>query len=418
MKGRESSQEVGKEVGKASSSGGSCLLGQAVELLPCLSTKRSQFISNIMNFIELRILNMNQSFCNSSEQKKKHFKTPSEGWKVVQPTGVLAWGPTQIANVFARAQTASSSTPPPRECATSRIRSANAPRSASQESAFEYHQALEPQTMLRKLIEGSRTRPAFIIAESLRIVVNVGTQPNEAAKILHFRSRLAYLTGDPITPPGQEWDTDIRKMAAQLQEALTLQESAEYIFPGDMELAGDWKDVKTLLWSTTCQLPELSNESRGLPIHFLMYRNNSRWKISKGQLEATLGLWWWSLKQGDDQPNLFTEKIMLVEESKKMEYKSVIRLWVTQKHTAVSERAIQFPHPMPINSPGSHEVSTSQPSKLYLPTTLSVSTKALLGLQNPIRDAPGTESESGVLLAMETRSSPLQMIAQDIFTLR
>jgi ankyrin repeat protein len=240
-------------------------------------------------------------------------------------------------------------------------------------------------------------------------------QPNEAARILHFRSRLAYLTGDPITPPRQEWDTDIRKMAAQLQEAL--QESAEYVFSGDMELSGDWKDVKALLWSTTCQLPELSNESRGLPIHFLMYRNNSRWKINKDQLEATLGLWWWSLKQGDGQPNLFTEKIMLVEESKKMEYKSVIRLWITQTHTAVSERAIRLPHLMPINSSGFHEVSTSQPGKLYHPTTLSVSTKALLGPQNSIRDVPGAESGSGVLLAMETRSSPLQIIAQDIFTI-
>jgi len=65
---------------------------------------------------------------------------------------------------------------------------------------------------------------------------------------------------------------------------------------------------------------------------------------------------------------------MLVEESKKMmDFKSAIRLWVTQTQT-IDESRIQVPYPMSINSSGFLQVSISQPSASYHPTTLSVST--------------------------------------------
>ncbi|OCL04039.1 hypothetical protein AOQ84DRAFT_129065 [Glonium stellatum] len=101
-------------------------------------------------------------------------------------------------------------------------------------------------------------------------------QPNEAARVLHYRSRLAYLTGEAISATEQRWDTEIRTMAGQLQEAI--HESAEYIFSGSMNLVGDWKDAKAFIWSTTCQLcePSIKTRKKALPIHFLMCRNTGR----------------------------------------------------------------------------------------------------------------------------------------------
>jgi hypothetical protein len=125
-----------------------------------------------------------------------------------------------------------------------------------------------------------------------------------------------------------------------------------------------------------------------------MNRNNGRWKISKYQLEAALGLWWWSLRQLDECSDLFTEKIILVEESKKKDFMSAIRLWVMQTYT-IDERTVSIPDQMSLSSTGS---------------TLSVLTKALFGKQPSV-------SGSGVLLAIETKSSPLEMIAQDMFTI-
>ncbi|KAH8728936.1 hypothetical protein GQ44DRAFT_500074 [Phaeosphaeriaceae sp. PMI808] len=149
---------------------------------------------------------------------------------------------------------------------------------------------------------------------------------NEAARVLHFRSRLAYLTGEPITPTDQGWDTKIRDMSRQLQHAL--QDSADYIFSGGMQLTGDWKNVNALLWSTTCQLSDTSTNRNIFPIHFLMYRNNGRWNINEYQLEAALGLWCWSLKLLPKKSQVYTRKVMFVEGSKKVEFKSAIQLWL------------------------------------------------------------------------------------------
>ena len=104
---------------------------------------------------------------------------------------------------------------------------------------------------------------------------------------------------------------------------------------------------------------------------------------------------------------------MLVEESKVMDFKSAIRLWVTQTHT-IDKNQIQVAYPLSINSSGFFQVSTSKPSASHHPTTPSVSTTELLGSQDSKWDDSCTESGSGGLLAIETRSSPLQMTAQDI----
>jgi ankyrin repeat protein len=236
--------------------------------------------------------------------------------------------------------------------------------------------------------------------------------PNHAARIVHFRSRLAYLTTYPITPHGQEWDTDIRNMAESLQEAL--QDSANYIFSGVMKLSEGWKDASALVWSTTCQLSDPSMKSPHFPIHFLMYRNNKRWEISKYHLEAALGLWMWSLKllPNDIQP--FARKTMLAKEGLEKELESAIRLWVTQADM-INDR-IELLSPPSTNSSEHQWIPASISGESYYPTCLSVSVTTLLG---PLELMEGnTEDKSHTrVLATQTRSSPLQMIAQDIFTI-
>ena len=227
---------------------------------------------------------------------------------------------------------------------------------------------------------------------------------NKAARVLHFRSRLAYLTGEPITPTGQGWETEIRDMSRQLQHAL--QDAADYIFSGGMLLTEDWKNVNNvnaLLWSTTCQLSHRSANNNIFPIHFLMYRNNGRWKINECQLEAALGLWCWSLKQLPKNSQMYTRKVMFVEGSKKMEFQSAIRLWVAQADT-INER-IQLLSPKSLD-----------PSDPFTKSDHHTDPSIMLDILDWQDDETDEGSGDGVL-ALQSRSSPLQMIAQDIFTI-
>jgi ankyrin repeat protein len=235
---------------------------------------------------------------------------------------------------------------------------------------------------------------------------------NEAARVLHFRSRLAYLTGEPITPKDQGWDTEVREMSRHLQHAL--QDSADYIFSGSVQLTGDWKNINALLWSTTCQLSDCSTNRNIFPIHFLMYRNNGRWKISEYQLEAALGLWWWSLKLLPKERQVLTRKVMFARGSKKMEYKSAIQLWVTQAGM-INER-IQLLSPKSVDSSRFNWNPISPSGEPDHPSDPSIPMITSLDFLNLKEDESGMGPESGVL-AIQSRSSPLQIIAQDIYTI-
>ncbi|KAH7145594.1 ankyrin repeat-containing domain protein [Dactylonectria estremocensis] len=227
---------------------------------------------------------------------------------------------------------------------------------------------------------------------------------NEAAKILRIRSRLAYLTSDSITSPEQAWQSDVREMAGKLQEAL--QDTVEYIFSAENMLSDEWKQANALVWSTTCKLSQPTPKGGSpLPIHFLMYRDESGWKIDKHQLEASLGLWWWSLKQLEDVESLFVCKSILVEESQKSNFKSAIRLWITQTH-GITESAV----------PDCSTQESDASNRTY-PPTLSVVT-SLRGSETPdTLEEEDSDMCPGAILSLKTKGSPLQKIAQDVFTI-
>ncbi|KAH7165344.1 ankyrin repeat-containing domain protein [Dactylonectria macrodidyma] len=227
---------------------------------------------------------------------------------------------------------------------------------------------------------------------------------NEAAKILRIRSRLAYLTSDSVTSPEEAWQSDVREMAGKLQEAL--QDTVEYIFSAENMLSDEWKQANALVWSTTCMLSQPPHKGQApLPIHFLMCRDENGWKIEKHQLEASLGLWWWSLKQLEDVENLFAGKSILVEESQKSNFESAIRLWITQTH-GISESTV----------PNCGTQDSDESNRTY-PSTLSV-VASLIGSETP--NSSEEEEEDmypGALLSLKTKGSPLQKIAQDVFTI-
>ncbi|KAK6513482.1 hypothetical protein TWF281_005106 [Arthrobotrys megalospora] len=213
-------------------------------------------------------------------------------------------------------------------------------------------------------------------------------RPNKAARIMHYRTRLARLT-DPLVLGDREWETPIRPMAEKLKTSI--EAAAAHIFSGEMKLSSNWKDARALVWSSTCQLnaPGDLNGER-FPIHFLLYRRDSRWIISSHHLEAVLGLWRWSLKLHDDSRKFYTKKALLVTEaSKKEEMKSTLRLWISQT-LWIDEDDYSCPF------------QTSEPQSL---------------LSIPASTFPPAGSKDRVILSAPTIETPLTLLAQDIFTM-
>lgn len=222
--------------------------------------------------------------------------------------------------------------------------------------------------------------------------------PNKAARLMLYRARMSYLTGTAVESPEHRWDSEIRQIAARLQDAI--QESTDYIFRS-MKLSKNWNTVESLVWSTACQLLAPSNGDRKVfPIHLSMYRRGGQWKISQHQLEAVLGLWSWSLAQltMGQQNILFKKKTFAATESDHAnEVLSAIRLWVTQT--------------LPISRDSFRQVRNGL-NDSYYPTTLSIPLRSLTWYSRT------QENETAsVLLSITTKSPPLQLIAQDIFAL-
>ncbi|KAF3165410.1 hypothetical protein TWF788_000761 [Orbilia oligospora] len=214
--------------------------------------------------------------------------------------------------------------------------------------------------------------------------------PNKAARILHYRRRLARLT-DSITPEQERpWDGQVRTIAGKLKRAI--EATARHIFSSEMSISDEWKNAGALVWSSTCRLNAPGEPAAGcFPIHFLLYRENGQWTISQHQLEAVLGLWQWSLKTQTGSRKFFDKKVLAItEESKKDSLKSMIRLWISQD--LIIDDA-KFSYPLD--------------PKFELQSVLSVA--ALTSSQ------PGPKNQA--MLSIPSTASPLELIARDIFTM-
>ncbi|KAK6525184.1 hypothetical protein TWF694_005330 [Orbilia ellipsospora] len=252
---------------------------------------------------------------------------------------------------------------------------------------------------------------------------NNAVLPNKAASIMRYRTRLAYLTDDGTLDDGQRWDTEVRKIAAKLKNAI---ETTATMFSDDLELLTNWKDAEALVWSSTCQLskpaaePKPSEFDDKLPIHFLLYRDENKrgWFIDKHQLEAVVGIWKWSLTVQsrssniqDEQNPFFSRKAFLVGEANRTEeLVSTIRLWISHSlnidkeliNPSINEGSI---HPYEMSHISPTECGVSLKAHTALSITVSSLDEVKTALNEPAR----------VVLSTPSNLSPLELIAQDIF---
>ncbi|KAF3282013.1 hypothetical protein TWF970_001960 [Orbilia oligospora] len=157
-------------------------------------------------------------------------------------------------------------------------------------------------------------------------------RPNKAARILHYRHRLARLTDSTTSEQERPWDTQIRAISGKLKQAI--ESIAMHIFSGEMKVSDERKDVKALARSSPCLINTMGDPDAGyFPVYFLLYRKpeDGRWTISKHQLEAVLGLWQWSMKTLGESKRFFERRgIAATEPAKKDNVISILRLWISQ----------------------------------------------------------------------------------------
>jgi len=249
-------------------------------------------------------------------------------------------------------------------------------------------------------------------------------QPNEAARLLHYRTRLAYLTDD-VPEMEEKWNTDVREMAGKLRDAI--QETADYVL-SSMKLTESINDPQALLWSTSCRvqnLPLSDSAKSPYPIHFTLFRRDSRWIGNKNQFEAAIGLWAWSLKEfnrGRTTKPVFEsgqKAFLLSTKLQRNEINSILHLWITQAPTEPHEVDVPpstyqgLRPPETDNQSGSRRTDSSDRGKVNQSLHLTTASASL----EQMTWAKLDDSEQALLWWIPTRSSFMELVAQDIFTI-
>jgi hypothetical protein len=116
------------------------------------------------------------------------------------------------------------------------------------------------------------------------------SRPNLGASIMHFRARLADITGNSsqITT---KWDLNIRDVAINLQTAI--EKMTDHMLSYSTRISPD--NCEVFSWSTSCWAGRTGERLGQYPIHFLLHTEQGRWRTSAEKLEAVLGLWLSSL---------------------------------------------------------------------------------------------------------------------------
>jgi ankyrin repeat protein len=274
---------------------------------------------------------------------------------------------------------------------------------------------------LVRVLEGDIRRDNAVFPGPLYIYPVTGESPefsrNLASRALYVRARLGHLTGDPLQPPGSQWDAELQGVARRLQTAL--QDAAGYIFRDAPLKDGGWKRAKALTWSAACELTIHTlgvSLSSAFPIHFIMRQQGQRWLIDEYLLAAVMGLWRYSILNSARHADIHMfasrqyPKRKFIEAAISLEHTAaVVRLWVT-KDSALEHASYESPRP-----------------ELGAPTFM-LSTDTSMGALSPsstqwepYRDGQFAGQDhaerSGVLLlSVQTRASLLEMMAQDIFS--
>jgi hypothetical protein len=217
--------------------------------------------------------------------------------------------------------------------------------------------------------------------------------PQSAVRLLRIRSRLAFLTNQP---PYQVWDGEIRDMAARLKGSL--QRAGRLLTSGSF-FGQESPNIKSIVWSAACHSqnwPMDSHMSSTQLFCFHMFRPDlgDDWNIDEHHLEAVLGLWLWSFQKwsSQQQRKLPTGiKPFPINPSTNDTLTILLHRWGTRPHM----------------------------EKLGMPleelTDLSVPAIMLLQPLKHMNSVSGKIQAD--VLSVDSRSSVLNLMAQDIFSL-
>lgn len=224
--------------------------------------------------------------------------------------------------------------------------------------------------------------------------------PNEAARAMRFRARLAVLTGTPATKSEQAWAPDVFSLASKLQNAL--ETSADYISLR-FSLQGGWTNTDEFAWSATCD----TGQGRRLPVCFFMSKRNGRWSTDRSYLEAALGLWLWSLGKHSGLKEChanetYGTKNLVVKKARMNDMVAAIKLWAIADHDRLQLE---------------YETRGLRPSLLSVPTAQAIKARSS-NASNTFTSERSRESlQETVRLYLTTKDSLLQLMAQDLFTI-
>ncbi|KAF4125213.1 Ankyrin Repeat Protein [Geosmithia morbida] len=238
--------------------------------------------------------------------------------------------------------------------------------------------------------------------------------PNPAAKVVHVRCRLGWLTGPSIQGPDSAWKSGARDVALKLKAAL--EETVRLWLPQVTWTA--------LVWTMGCRVRQFKTEEEGAPlptpICLQILHQGSGWTADGGQLEAVLGLTLWSMERWVQRPTLWRPSSADAQETWRGEDTGTARrreLVYPRKHTVcrttradailgdcgallLSRKTMRWP-------------TNAEPTFLSVPV---LNHEAVV--DGPRRHTPreaddGREGMTG--LSLSTEDTPLQLIAQDLF---
>jgi ankyrin repeat protein len=275
--------------------------------------------------------------------------------------------------------------------------------------------------------------------------------PNDAKKLLCFRSRLSYLTDDSAPTTDQRWNSAAREQAVKLQTAI--QSAANYVFSDASQAKVRWDLGKTaaFCWALNCYAGFLPAGHTGDPVHLMVRRVRGQWRIDICQLEAVLGLWVRSIKmkgkdkkrkemktegkkgkkeakgkidqlikdanakkneKGDiDSDLLLARKIFanvsLLDTQARKQAEIDLDLWVLREH--------RQPVYDTLDNQASTPSQTAKRKSRPFPTSSLPVPRKLLSQPNP-KDQQNQQVQDIKLLSIQTQNSVLVMATQDIFT--
>ncbi|KAK5989716.1 hypothetical protein PT974_07975 [Cladobotryum mycophilum] len=222
--------------------------------------------------------------------------------------------------------------------------------------------------------------------------------PNESAKLVRTRLRLAQLTSEPLLASDQTWGTEIRRVALKLKAVL--EKSADYIFSNKVFPGLHRNEHDAILWTLTCCSPEKGSKDI---LCFSMLKQNGNWKMDANLLEATLSLWHWSLQErlralrkkspSYDFNRYFTKKRLVFDTKRWFEADLIFKLWVLQGPTSETHLAVS--------------IKAQHPGNLSIPAALCMIKEQAEGSSMGASDLN--------MFSADAESSLLHLMAQDLF---